>query len=506
METSQYASALPFINTNLANVVAEFDVARIKSYKLYEDLYHNRPETLELIIRGDDEDGQKIYLPATKKIIEAVNRFLAVDFGFVVDPDRGTPEEQAAMQIYMDNLFNRERIYTKFSTQKRYGLIRGDALWHITADDTKADGQRISVHELNPANYFPISDPNDANRIIGCHIVDLVQDPRTPEDRTKQVARRQTYRKVLDAEGRPTGTITSELTTWAIGKWDDRVLKADEMEQVSTIKPVFELPAEITQLPVYHIRNGVIPDSWFGSSQVAGVETILAALNQSVSDEDLTLVMQGLGMYWTDSAPPQDEEGNDVSWQIGPRNVIEVGSGQNFGRVTGVSSIAPFIDHMKFIEQFAESAQGISDVAAGRVDVQVAESGISLRLQLAPILQANAEKEQEMLGVYDQMFWDLTHMWLPAYEGLNFPDVRVASVVGDPMPINREARIKEIIELVGANLMPIAMAQAELTKLGYNFQVGDDQQVIRDAVKMAIAGYGADPFANRAAQETGETE
>ena len=67
----------------------------------------------------------------------------------------------------------------------------------------------------------------------------------------------------------------------------------------------------------------------------------------------------------------------------------------------------------------AESA-GIPEVAIGRVDVSAAESGISLKLQLLPLLAQNAEKELELINVMDQFHHDITTMWLPGYETETF--------------------------------------------------------------------------------------
>lgn len=500
----QYDTARPYFDKASDNVVAEDDKDRLRAYALYEDIYHNRPETFAVTMRGDDQDQVPIYLPAAKKIIEATNRFLAVDFDFVIDPNRGAPEDRATMNRMVSNLFKREKMYTKHNNQRRYGLIRGDALWHVTADDTKEEGKRISIHELDPSTYFPITDPAHPDRIMGCHIVDKVQAPNQ-DDKTKQVARRQTYRRVVDGEGNPTGKITTELTLWEINKWDDRNLKPEDLKPVAVLKPEEELHDRITTIPVYHFRNNVIPGGTFGLSEVAGIETIFAAINQSITDEDLTLVMQGLGMYWTNAAPPQNADGSDGNWEIGPGVVAEVGDDQTFGRVTGVSTVAPYLEHIKFMDEYAQQAHGVPDIAAGRVDVTVAESGISLALQLAPILAKNAEKEVEMLSVNDQMLYDITSQWFPAYESVDLPEVSVATVVGDPMPVNRETMVQEIMLLFTSGLITIAMAQAELSKFGYNFAAGSEEQAIADAKSLALA-QNPDPYSNRYAQETEEQQ
>lgn len=490
----QYSSVKPFLGkANLANVIGEDDIARIKAYDYYENAYYNRPETLKVVLRGSDGDEQQsIFLPSVKKIVEATNRFLAVDFDFVADPSLGTPADQLEVSTMLQSIFKREKVHKKFANNRRYGLIRGDAMFHITADDTKLEGTRISIHELDPRNYFPIPDLFDANRIAGCYLVDIVQDPKKLDDKTKKVARRQTYRRTQDAVGNFTGEVTTELELFELGKWDARNMKPADIKSVGILKPPTPLDPLITNIPVYHWKNNEIPGLPFGNSEVSGIETIINAINQSISDEDITLVMQGLGMYSTDAAPPQDEAGNDTDWQIGPKTVIEVGDGQFFNRVSGVSTVAPFQEHIKFMDDYANQALGIPDIAAGRVDVAVAESGISLLLQLMPIIAKNAEKELEILGTTDQMLFDLVHGWLPAYEALNKPDVMVTTVVGDPMPDNREASINELLGLVSNLPQVITQRQVreKMAKYGYTWTPEDIAEL--DAL---AAAQNADPYA-----------
>lgn len=514
---SQYASAKPFYDKakpssgNLAGSPEDQD--RLRAYALYEDMYHNRPETFKVFLRGSDADSG-IYFPSAKKIVEAMNRFYCKDFNFVVPPGDGAAKDSENLLImHLGNLFRRESILSKFANQKRNGLIRGDVCWYLKADPTKPALSRISVLELSPANYFPISDPNDAKRILGCHIVDVVWDAREKDDKSKKVARRQTYLKAGVSFAAATNSyvevpaatqgIWYETTHWEIGKWDDRNMKKEDMEQVKDPALVdvamMQLPAQITSLPVYHWKNGP-SDTLFGTSELSGIETLIAAINQSITDEDLTLILQGLGVYATDSKPPTTATGAPAPWTLGPGVVVEHTMGTKFDRISGVSSVAPFQEHITAMQNAMQEGNGIPDIAAGKVDVTVAESGVSLALQLAPILASGKEKEGEILGVTDHMLYDLITMWFPAYESLTFEGASASSTVGDPMPVNREARIQEVMLLFTSSLITIAMAQAELAKLGYNFQAGDDIRVLQEAAALSAA-QSNDENANRYRQE-----
>jgi hypothetical protein len=124
-------------------------------------------------------------------------------------------------------------------------------------------------------------------------------------------------------------------------------------------------------------------------------------------------------------------------------------------------------------------ASGTPEIAVGRVDVAIAESGISLQMQLMPLLAQNAEKELEMIMELDQMFHDITAMWLPAYEYESFGNAEVMSelnvvcVFDDPTPKNRDAKVQEVVLLDSSNLILKTMAIQELRDLGYKYPTVD---------------------------------
>lgn len=492
-----YASVAPLFPTSLPAGLTTDDQRRVASYDVYESMYWNVPDTYKIVPRS--EDAAPIYLPTPRKMIEATNRFLAVDWDFLVNPRVGVTGDQQLIKSHLQAIWRRELMYAKFSTQKRNCLIRGDALWHVTADPNKVPGAKISIHELHPGSYFPIYDLEDPDRVVGCHIVDKIKDP---DDDTKNVSRRQTYRKT------ETGTITSRLALYEPDKWDDRYDEDNATLKVELL-PEAALPPEITAIPVYHIKN-FRSGGIFGSSTLRGVETVMAAVNQSISDQDLAISLQGLGVYYTDGGPPKTADGEDGAFIMGPGDIVEISPGSSFGRVSGISGSLPGIEHMEFMMNESKRALGISDIAEGRVDVTVAESGIALYLQMAPMLAQNSEREQEMLGVYDHMLYDLVQMWLPAYEGTPAEiAVEATTVVGDPMPQNRETQIAEVLTLVTSvpPLITIEMAQAKLTALGYEFPEGSAEQVVADAQAIAGARAAADPYESRYAKElNNETE
>lgn len=481
------------------------DALRIEAYRLYEDMYWGAPDTFKLTWRGSEDSP--IYIPSAKIIVEAINRYLAVGFDYSLATSAGGGDAaRADARLALDTLFRREKFFSKFSNAKRFGLIRGDAVLHVIADPTKPAGRRISIREVDPASLFPITDREDPDKIVGIHLVDQwVADPLKPAEVT---IRRQTYRKEQRSPGAP-ATITSELTFWQLGGWDDRPGSGQKLKKLAGGIPVFDLPPAISSLPVYHWRNQVTPLEIFGSSQLRGLERIAGAVNQAISDQELALALAGLGTYATNSSAPVDDNGVVTDWVIAPASVVEIKGVKTeafFERVDGIKSVTPSIDHLDWLWRRMKESAATPDIATGNVDVAVAASGIALTLQMGPLLAQAAEKEDEILGVADNLYFDLLHGWFPAYEARTFEGVDAVPVVGDPMPVDRAAVIAEITSLM-ATVPPLISAETARVilrdKLGYEFSDTEAVAVVKEAGDLARV---LDPFAERLRQEALDEE
>jgi len=466
--------------------MSEMDAQRVMAYQVYEQIYWNVPETFKLTLRGAED--KPIYIPTGRTIVDTTNRYIGKDVGIFMDPDYGTPADQDALRIAMVQLFRRERFFTKYNAAKRFGIIRGDWLFHIIGNDLKPQGRRLKLEAIDPAAYFPITHPDDPDRIIGCHIVEqvLVND--------EWVLKRQTYQKGADPvnnDGTDT-TIYNSIATFNLDSWEEF-----DAKPVTTIKPLTALPPQITALPVYHIKNIESPGDLFGSSELRGFERIMAGINQAISDEELALALEGLGMYWTDAGRPKNEDGTDGDWVFGPGRVVQVGAGKKFERVTGVGSVAPSLDHIGFLINALKEASSTPDIAIGKVEGSNV-SGVSLLLQMGPMLAKADERDSTISEVMDQMLWDISTMWLPAYEGLTITAVPVTSF-GDKLPTDRKARIDEIVAIAAIpGAVDTAWIQAELGKLGFVFASDTAGNALNELQARANA---IDPFAARAAAE-----
>lgn len=440
------------------------DQQRIQSYQLYEEIYWGVPDTFKLVARGSED--KPIYLPSGRQIVDVCDRYVGNNFTWVCSDPNG--------QSFFDQLFAREAFKSNFQGNKLYGIMRGDWCWHITANPLKSAGSRLTIRALDPSSYFPITDDNDVDRIIGCHIVELVQGEK------ETTVKRLTYRKVFTTGQFP--TITSEIAIFKLDEWGGPTAKP-----LQVLQPVTNLPPSITALPVYHIRNFLEPQNPFGSSEMRGFERVITAVNQSISDEDLTLAMDGLGMYAT-NAVSIDDAGDEVDWDIGPAKVMELKGSKNevfFDRISGVGSVVPYQDHIKFLLDQMMQASGTPDIATGKVDVKVAESGVALLLQLAPILTKAEKKDTLLLDTHNQMFYDLLNGWVPAYEQTSFTGATLLANVGDKLPFNRKQRFDELVAMLGAKVIDTQFFRDEMSKLGYTFPADLATRVQSEATALA---------------------
>lgn len=449
-----YSTGEAFFGQKPAYVQSDLDAARLQSYALYEQIYWNAPDVLKVALRGSN--SQPIYIPSARTIIDTTNRYYGASWQVVAlpaDGESGGSTVQAA-QLAITDLIRRERYKSKFNGKKRYNLIWGDSIWHITADPTKQQGLRISMTSLDPSMYFPIFDEDDMESVIGCHLVQTAEndagDPRI---------RRLTYRKADN------GRITVEEGLFEVDKWEN-----PDVAPETVIQPVTELPAQITSLPVYHTKNTENPGDPFGSSEVRGLERIMGAINQSISDEDLSTALLGIGMYATNASRPIDPDTNkSVDWMLGPGRVVHY-DGDKFDKIPGASDIDEVYGaHYKRLWDAIYNVSSTPEVAVGSVDVSVAQSGVALQLQLGPMLSKAGEKNQLLIDVEQQMWHDIMQMWMPAYESTTFAGVDVTCVAGDAVPVDRVARFAELNDMLDRGIIDSAFYRQEATKLGYVF-------------------------------------
>lgn len=514
MATSPYATATA-LNRPAPTYVTELDdVERVRAYGTYEDIWNNVPEAFAELLRAEDDPLARRYVPVVREILEATNRYLAQDFETSWTPIPGAPvptdDQMNEWRARLDAFWAREEVGIKFMSNKRWLLIKGDSLIHITADPLKPEGARVRLTDVEPEQYFPIWDPADGERVLGCYLVSIVLN-----DAEEEIVQRIEYRRILNLEdaakyATPLGSVFYRLGFFEADGWDERNLEETELKPLeppswaappegSETDPFagFALDPSITSIPVYHIRNRRRGGKAgrFGTSEIQGLESVFAGIVQNTTDEDLSVALTGLGVYYTDSGKSRDSNGDEIDWEIGPASVAELEKDAKFGRVPGITTIQPYQDHISHLMDTVRGANAAPEIASGRTQSSAQISGVALRIQFMPTLSANQEREEEIGSVWTHILFDLMTMWFPVYEGWNPLPLQPGVVFGDPLPPDRTAVVAEVMSL----LSPVQLVSKEWAakylaeKLGYDFPAdmlvtaAAEQQATLDAEGARIA-------------------
>lgn len=460
------------------------DGPRVAAYDIYEAMYWTAPQSFQITLRG--QESTPLYIPSGRDIVDTAHQYMAPRPKVAVDPATGTGDDTRllANQIWSD-FAKRERFYSKFSSNKRDGLTKGDWLWHLFADPLKPDGARISIFPVDPSLYFPEYLNDDVGTIIAVHLVEpLVIGGEA-------AVAKLTYSKETGLGG--PSRILQSFNYYKATEWGQPGVDMDLGNPMQVQETIIDaegnktkalagyanvpLPDSIQALPVYHIPNQYDAQFGWGSSEMRGIESVMRAINQAATDEDITLALEGLGLYVTTAGEPIDAAGQPTGWNLGPARVVEVPSEDDFKRVNGSGSIAPYQDHLKYLHDQADLVSGANDITKGRFDVAIAESGIALQLKMGPLLNKMSEKELVVSDVHAQMLFDLTTMWFPAYEPtLASPfggdtGCRLTMVYDEKIPVNKKEVFDEVISLLGTTPPAISTAEARriLTRIGWTF-------------------------------------
>lgn len=466
-----YSTVEPYI-TVLPAWVPAAEQLRIAAYGKYEEIYWSSEEGFIEAMRGDNE--VPVFMPTARIMVNTINRYTAPGFGWTISPlseEAGSPGDVLAIaRLAFNNLFAREGFIGKFNANKLQGLRQGDWLWHIVADPAKPLGKRLSIYPVEPASYFPIPDPENPDRIVKVHLAEL-QDV----DGTEMVSRL-TYERLFDEAGNQTGIVRShglfEVDGWMDSTSPERVILGEE-----------PLPELIPAIPVYHIPNG---DSIgpFGDSEMRGMESVLLDINQVMSDESVTLALDGIGVYATEGGAPKDAQGNDVDWVMGPGRVLAHAKGLT--RINGATSVTPYGEHYDRLFESVRMAAGAGDVAMGKSG-QAAQSGLALLLELGPMLAHTELRDQRIKDVHRQMLYDLC-FWMQEFDELPLigtsegntpaPLFIVEPTFSSKVPVDRKELVREVEQL--RSLVPpvISLRTAHIMLKFAGLPIQDDEEAL----------------------------
>jgi hypothetical protein len=433
---TQYSSVKPLLDDGANLWSPEMDRDRIGAYQKYEEIYWSHDAAFKLL----DDSERPVYVPNPRVIVDTTAHFYLK--GLAITSSGNTGKR-------LDEFLAREEFIPKFHTSKHSGVVRGDYLLHLTADPAKPEGTRLSINSVDPAAYFPEFDDDNLDRIVAVNLVEQVVDA---EDPNKIYIKRLRYRYALQSGVR---VVTSQEALYEVRDWwkGTRVL-------VKALLPEKVLLG-IATIPVYHFKNIAWQGQPFGSSELRGYEAVQQRINQSATDEDVSLALEGLGVYATDAPPPTDTDGNEVPWSIVPGRVVEVPTGSVFKRVEGLKTVEPFQEHLHYLTEAMYEAS--ATFRGGSIDATVAESGIALAIKFLPTTAKMEQRDEFGVAKLDQLFFDWK-MWHAQFEGETL-DGEILITLSDKLPENKSAKLAVITTLLSYKLVSKKWARTEVSEL-----------------------------------------
>lgn len=471
--TTPYSTVTPYA-TSMPTWAGADDNERLAAYQTYQDMYWSEENAFQLIRRS--EDGVGIYVPKPKMICDITAHYLLKGLTIgLADPEATGTEAE-----YLKAFLLREAFDAKFAVAKLAGVIRGDWVFHVTADPAQPEGSRVSMNSVDPASFFPEWDEDDLTKLVG---VRLVEQFTIPESNGK------TGVKILHYwyEG---GAVWREENIWEMEGWNN----PKKARKVKVLIPAGPLPSDIRVIPVYHFLNAEFDGFYFGNSELKGYERIFKAINQAVSDEELALALVGLGVYATDAGRPVNETtGEEEDWVVSPGKVWEMPGATMVKRLEGITTVTPVLDHVRYLEDSLLQASATSKAAIGEIDVQTAESGIALALKFAPTLAKIEYRDKAGIAKLYQMWYDLKS-WFYVYDGFDMRTTEIIPRLGEKLPVNRSKTIEELNNMLDRKVISRKFYRQEVERvLGYNFpeeieqDILDEETALREAQTLPAA-------------------
>lgn len=479
LDYNQWASVKPLIGSRAGiSWIPAIDRDRIAAYAKYDQMYWNDGRQYALRVL---EDEQPVYIPNPRIVVDTTAHFMLKGLE-ITCTDRKT-------KTALDAFMKREAFYSRFHTAKHAGVARGDYVFHMTANPSKAPGSRISLNSVDPSSVFPIYDDHEPDKMVGCHIaVQYTVD----DEPGKTFLRRLTYR--LD-ESEGTRRVSREE---AIYELDENAFNP-KAKLYRRILPLGYLDARIQNIPIYWFRNRHWDGEDFGSSELRGLEVMSMMVSQGSTDVSASLALEGLGVYATDGGRPVDDQNNETDWEVAPGKVMEVPQGSYFRRVEGVGSITPAVDQINYLEKKMHEASGITDVAIGKIEAQVASSGIALAIKFMPTLAKLETRDQHGIDILTQLFYNWK-TWHAVFEQEQL-DGDIVPVIGDKLPTDRVAKVNELNNMLDRKVISTKYYRDEMTKLGYKFPANIEDDIVKDMERVVKASTPP-----QAPQENGDSE
>jgi hypothetical protein len=140
------------------------------------------------------------------------------------------------------------------------------------------------------------------------------------------------------------------------------------------------------------------------------------------------------------------------------------------------------MDQLKYLEGKMYSAAGLTDVALGQVDVQVAQSGIALAIKFMPTLARIEDRDTAHTELLHQMFHDLLH-WFEVYDPtvkMPHPDITIDK---SKLPADRVAILNELNNMFDRKIISRKTYRARMADLGYHISDSDEEKQLSKEAK-----------------------
>jgi hypothetical protein len=471
-DSHPYVTAEPYLGL-VPQWMHDSDAKRVEAYRLYQAMYWTEPRGLR-IKRPDGE--QAVQLPDPKTVVNTTAHYFCKGLRVTMPP----ASQDAGLGLVLKAFLKRERFVSKFMVAKRQGVGFGDFLLHLTADPGAPAGARVSINSVDPGEFFPVWDDDDLEKKVAVHLArqELINegDPR----RERVMIRRKTYRYVRPGRGLNRQVWVEE------GLYDPETwFKTGGRPSRVIMEPV-RLPDAVQTIPVYHFRNQPWRGDPFGSSELRGMEGLFQAVDQTMTDEQIALRLEGRGVYVTDAPSPVSEDGEEEDWEVSPGKVLQVGEGRRFDRVQGVDSVTPFLDHVGKLQGSLWEASGTPEVARGKVEVSAVESGIALAIQFSPVLAKIEDREAEAIDVLGNLWFDWAG-WMREFEGVTFPEPPEITL-GDKLPLNEDAFLTRMSLLLKDGIVSREWVRGQIrSRLGLDIPSSMEEQVLAEGKARAEA-------------------
>ena len=472
-DSHPYVTAEPFLGLP-PQWMHDDDARRIEAYRLYQAMYWTEPRGLRI---KRPEGEQAVQLPDPRTVVNTTAHYFCKGLSVAMP---GTSTDTGADQA-LQAFLKRERFRSKFMVAKRQGVAFGDFLLHLTGDPDAPAGARISLNSIDPGEYFPVWDEDDLDRKEAVHLARQEIINEGDPQRERVMIRRKTYRYVRPGRGLNRQVWVSE------GLYDPETWFRRGGRPTREILADSRLPDAIQTIPIYHFRNQPWRGDPFGSSELRGLEGLFQAVDQTMTDEQIALRLEGRGVYVTDAPPPRDPEtGEEEDWEVAPGKVLGVAEGRRFDRVQGVDNVTPFLDHVGKLQDSMWESSGTPEIARGRAEVTAAESGIALAIQFSPVLAKIEDREAEAMDVLGNFWWDWTG-WMGFFEGIAF-DQPPEVTLGDKLPLNEDAFLTRMSLLLKDRIVSREWVRGQVrARLGLDIPDSMEDQVLSESQAMAEA-------------------